>query len=99
MDDKTNTRSFKSNVKKSVTGVTLNKTAVSIKVAANETLTPSVTPTDATDKTGKWKSDKTTIVTVDNNGKVTAVAIGTANVTFTTNDGGFIGTAVITVTE
>lgn len=79
--------------------MSLNKTSTSIKVGATEVLTSSVTPTDATDKTGKWKSDKTTIATVDDKGKITAVAVGTANVTFTTNDGAFIGTAAITVTE
>ncbi|WP_253732907.1 Ig-like domain-containing protein [Latilactobacillus curvatus] len=38
---------------KSVTGVTLDKTTLSLKVGANATLTASATPTDAKDKTGK----------------------------------------------
>ncbi|MDT3393953.1 MAG: Ig-like domain-containing protein [Bacillota bacterium] len=69
-----------------------------MKVGATETLTPSVTPSDATDKTGKWTTDKTAIATVDANGKVTAVAEGTANITFTTTDGGFTAKCTVTVT-
>ncbi|XRJ98345.1 Ig-like domain-containing protein [Latilactobacillus sakei] len=85
-------------LKKSVTGVSLNKTTTSIKVGATETLTSSVTPADATDKTGKWTSDKTAIATIDVNGKVTAVAEGTANITFTTTDGSFTAKCAVTVT-
>lgn len=62
-------------------------------------MTPSVTPADAKDKTGKWTVDKTAVVSIDQNGKVTGVTAGTAVAKFTTTDGGFTATCTITVTE
>lgn len=62
-------------------------------------MTASVTPTDAKDKTGKWTVDKAAVATVDQNGKVTGIAPGTAKAKFTTNDGGFTAECAITVTE
>lgn len=60
---------------------------------------PSVTPTDAKDKTGKWTVDKAAVTTIDQNGKVTGVTSGTAVAKFTTTDGGFTASCTITVTE
>ena len=84
--------------KVAVTAVTLNKTTTSLEVGANETLVATSTPVDATDKTGQWTSDKSSVVTVDANGKMNAVAEGTANVTYTANDGGLTAKCVVTVT-
>lgn len=83
---------------KHVTAATLNKTTVSLEVGASETLNATVTPTDAADKTGMWVSDKESIATVDSAGKVTAVAEGSANITFTTKDGSFTAKCAVTVT-
>ncbi|WP_333474033.1 Ig-like domain-containing protein [Weissella koreensis] len=83
---------------KSVTGVKLNKNTLSLKIGASETLIASVTPEDADNKAGKWASDKTSIATVDKNGKVTAVVAGTAKITFTTDDGSIIATCTVTIT-
>lgn len=66
-----------------VTGVTLDKTELTLEVDETEMLTATVSPEDATDKTVSWSSDKTNIVTVDNSGKITAVAAGTAVITAT----------------
>ncbi|WP_301462611.1 Ig-like domain-containing protein [Loigolactobacillus coryniformis] len=81
-----------------MTAATLNKTTVSLEVGASETLNATVTPTDAADKTGMWVSDKESIATVDSAGKVTAVAEGSANITFTTKDGSFTAKCAVTVT-
>ena len=83
-----------------VTGITLNKTETSIQVGNDETLSvTAITPDDATDKTYTWSSDKESVATVDANGKVTAVAAGTANITATANDGsGVTATCAVTVT-
>ena len=67
----------------SVTGVTLNKTATSIQVGGTETLTATISPTDAANKKVTWKSDKPEIATVAE-GKVTGVKAGTAIITVTT---------------
>lgn len=47
-----------------------------------------IEPANATNKGVTWASDNTAIATVDDNGKVTAVALGTAKITVTTEDGG-----------
>ena len=82
-----------------VTGIELNKTSTEIKVGSDETLTATVSPEDATDKTVTWESSEPTVATVDQNGKVTAVAVGTARITATANDGsGVKATCDVTVT-
>ena len=62
-----------------VESVTLNKTELTLEVGGEETLTATVAPDDATDKAVTWSSDNTAIATVEN-GKVTAVAAGTATI-------------------
>lgn len=52
-------------------------------------LTASVAPLTAIDTTVLWSSSDTDVVTVDSNGLVTAVAVGTATITVTTKDGSF----------
>ncbi len=80
-----------------VTGVTLNKTALTLSVGASETLTASVAPSDATDKSVTWSSSNTSVATADASGKVTAVAEGTATITVKTSDGGYTASCVVTV--
>ncbi len=62
-----------------VESVTLNKTELTLEIGGEETLTATVAPDNGTDKTVTWSSDNTAIATVDN-GKVTAVAAGTATI-------------------
>lgn len=71
-----------------VTGVSLNKTELSLVVGSNETLTATVEPATATNKAATWKSSKPAIAEVDETGKVTAKQVGTATITVTTKDGG-----------
>ena len=84
-----------------VTAITLNKTATTISAGQTETLSvSSVTPDDATDQTVTWSSDNEAVATVDADGKVTAVALGTANITATANDGsGVTATCAVTVNK
>ena len=71
-----------------VTSITLDKTSLPMHVGdADVTLTATVAPDDATDKTVTWSSDKEAVATVDATGKVHAVAIGIATITATANDG------------
>ncbi|VBB48381.1 conserved exported hypothetical protein [uncultured Paludibacter sp.] len=66
------------------TGITLNKTTLTLVQKKTETLIATLTPTDATG-TITWTSSNTAVATVDNNGLVTAVAAGTATVTASVN--------------
>ena len=77
-----------------VESVTLNKTELTLEVGDEETLTATVAPDNATDKAVTWTSDNTAVATVEN-GKVTAVAAGTAAITATA--GGQSATCTVTV--
>ena len=64
----------------SVTSVTLDKTSLSMKVGETETITATVNPSNATDKSVVWGSSDASIATVSD-GKVTAKKSGTATIT------------------
>lgn len=81
----------------SATGVSLNKETISLNTGASETLIATVFPDNVTNKTVAWESSDTTVATVDNNGKVTAVKKGTATITVTTEDGSFTDNCVVSV--
>ncbi len=84
-----------------VTSITLNKTETEIKVGSTETLSvTAVAPDNATDKTYTWKTSDATKATVDQDGKVTAVAVGTVTISAEANDGsGVKGNCTVTVTS
>ncbi|MBR6166966.1 MAG: Ig-like domain-containing protein [Paludibacteraceae bacterium] len=81
-----------------VTGVELDETAISLKEGLSTTLVATVNPTEATNKTVTWVSSNPAVATVDN-GVVTAVAIGTATITVTTEDGGLSATCTVKVID
>ncbi len=81
----------------SVMGVTLDKTTMTLTEGDNAQLVATVKPDNATDKSVSWKSDKTDVTTVDQNGNVHAVAPGTATITVTTTDGSKTATCAVTV--
>lgn len=82
-----------------VTGVTLNKAETTIVKGQSETLTATVAPPNASNKSVTWKSDHSEFATVDDTGKVTAVTAGTAVITVTTADGSKTATCNVTVTD
>ena len=82
----------------SVTGVTLDRSTLQIFLGeASETLTATVLPTNATNRNVTWSSNNSAVATVNANGVVTAVSVGTANITVTTEDGNFTATCIIEV--
>lgn len=81
-----------------VEGITLSKTTLSLKVGATETLTYTITPQNATNKNVSWSSSAAGFASVDNTGKVTANAEGTATITVKTADGNKTATCAVTVT-
>ena len=80
-----------------VTGVTLDKTTANPTVGETTTLTVTVYPANASNKSIIWTSSNPAVATVDANGKVTTVGVGTATITATTVDGGFTATFFVTV--
>ena len=79
-----------------VTGVSLNTSKLTLTEGDSETLTATVAPANATDKTVTWTTNNSSVATVSN-GKVTAVAEGSAIITVTTNDGKKTATCNVTV--
>lgn len=80
-----------------VTGVTLSETTLTLDVGKSKTLTPTITPENATNPNVTWSSDNQNVATVEN-GIVTAIKAGTATITATAADGsGEKATCAVTV--
>ncbi len=81
-----------------VSGITLDKSEISLTPGESSKLTATVTPPDATDASVVWSSGDENVATVDNTGKVTAVGKGETIITATTTDQGLTATCKVTVT-
>lgn len=79
-----------------VTGVSLNAASGELTIGGQTTLTATVKPADASNKTITWASSAPTVATVAN-GVVTAHAPGVAKITVKTADGGFTAEYALTV--
>ena len=78
-----------------VESITLNATTLTIEPGKTRTLTATVMPSNANDKTVSWSSSDTEIASVDDSGTVTAIKEGTA--TITARAGGITATCEVTV--
>ena len=81
-----------------VTGVTLDKTSLTLAKGSSETLTAAVAPGNATNKTVLWSSTDASVAAVSN-GTVTAAKAGMALIIARTADGNYIAVCTVTVTE
>ena len=81
-----------------VTGVTLDKTELTLPLGETATLVATVAPEDAVDKSLVWESNGKA-VSVDSLGVIKADTVGTATITVTTVDGGYTATCKVTVPE
>ena len=79
-----------------VTGIELDKAKLRIVVGEEVTLTASVKPADAVDKSVSWTSSSPEVASVSD-GKVKAVSVGKTIVTVKTTDGGFTAACEVTV--
>ncbi|MDR2562178.1 MAG: Ig-like domain-containing protein [Holophagales bacterium] len=82
-----------------ITGVSLNKTIATIRVGGTETLVATVSPSNATNKSVTWASSNPNVATVNTNGLVAGVSAGSATISVSTQEGGFIATCAVTVTN
>jgi uncharacterized protein YjdB len=80
-----------------VESISLNKESLTLSVGGSETLIATLLPANATNKKVEWDSSDESKVTVDSNGKVTAVAITTEKVTITATAGAYEATCKVTV--
>ena len=83
---------------KSVSGVSASPSEVKLtKAGETSQINVTVTPDDAANKKVTYKSGNPKVATVDESGKITAVANGTTTITVTTEDGAKTATVNITV--
>lgn len=80
-----------------LTNITLDKSNITIKEKESTNLNITYTPSNATNKKVTWKSSNTNIVTVDSQGRISAINPGSATITAVSNDGGYVATCKITV--
>ena len=80
-----------------VTGVTIEPSEAELTVGSSTKLTATVLPENASNKNVVYSVDDESILSVDQDGNVTGLSLGTATVTVTTEDGGFSASAEITV--
>lgn len=82
-----------------VESVTISPSSLELGVGWNAKVYVTVLPFDATDPGYVLSSSDSSVVTVDQDGNLHAVAAGTANIVVTTNDGSKTATCVVTVEE
>jgi uncharacterized protein YjdB len=80
-----------------VTGVTLNKSSLSLAAGYSEVLVATVYPANAADKTLTWSSANNNIAPIVD-GQVLGLAAGTTTITVKTADGAFTASCAVTVT-
>ena len=80
-----------------VSAVALDQTSLTISVGETQSLNTTISPQNATNTRITWKSSDESVVTVDSNGRITAVSNGSAIVTVTTLDGGFTAQCEVNV--
>nr|WP_010925629.1 Ig-like domain-containing protein [Microscilla sp. PRE1]AAK62837.1 MS115, putative beta-agarase precursor [Microscilla sp. PRE1] len=81
-----------------VTGVTVSPGSPTVAQGSTVQMTAHVQPTNATDQSVTWSSSNANVASVNASGEVTGIAQGTATITATTNDGGFIASTQVMVT-
>jgi endo-1,4-beta-xylanase len=95
-----------------VKSISMSKSSMTLTLYSTEQLTPTFNPPNATNKEITWTSSAPNVVSVDANGKITAVSVtnnltaqytvtpatGTADITAKTEDGGKTATITVTTT-
>ncbi len=79
-----------------VTGITVNPTTATLFVGGSTSITPTVSPSNATNKSVTWTSSNTGVATVSNE-VVTAIKGGTVTITVRTVDGNKTATLGLTI--
>ncbi len=93
------TKTYDITVYKGVNGVRINVNSKELGVDDTLQLTANISPNDATNKNVSWISSNEGVASVDDNGLVTAKALGSADITVRTEDGGYEKTCSIIVKE
>jgi uncharacterized protein YjdB len=77
--------------------ISVSKREITLHPGESATLSVSIEPEDATDKTIRFISSDPSLAVVDENGKITAIAAGTTTVTVFSADGNTQASCLVTV--
>ena len=80
-----------------VIGISLSNLSITLTEGSSETITATISPSNAYYKNIIWSSSNTEIATVNPNGLVTAIKPGSATITAKSQDGGHTATCIVTV--
>ena len=80
-----------------VTGLTVTPNVLDIYMGEQKQLTATVSPSNATDPSVVWSVQQGDVVSVDQNGVVTPLKVGSTRIIVTTNDGGYQRFVQVTV--
>ena len=87
-------------VAKPVTGVSIEPAEVELtELGKTAQLTAKIQPEDATNKNVTWKSSNESVCMVSNSGELLTTGYGKTVVLATTEDGNYVGTCIVTVSE
>jgi len=81
------------------TGVTLDKTTLTLLPGETDTIRATVTPANATNKEIQWSSSNSLVAQVSQTGVVTAISPGVILIVASTKDGGIIAICNVTVVD
>jgi uncharacterized protein YjdB len=82
-----------------VSGVTVSPATVTLAPGSTQQLTPTISPSTASNKNVTWTSSNNGVATVSPSGLVTAIAAGAATITAKSVDGAKTSTSAITVSS
>ena len=82
-----------------VESISLDETELNMLTGDKATLSATVLPDNAKNKSVTWSSSDESVATVNNRGRVTAAGAGTATITATSVEGGLTATCTINVTQ
>lgn len=82
-----------------VESIKLNDTSISLNVGDEYQLTAEISPSDATNKDVVWGSNNESIATVSDNGRITGIQKGMADIIVRSVDGNKTASCRVTVTE
>ena len=83
----------------SVTGISLNYDSYNLYVNKSVTLQETVYPYNASNSGVTWSSSNLEVASVDANGKVTGLSVGSSTISVTTNDGNYVASCLFNVIE
>lgn len=86
-------------VRQPVTKVEISATEMTVRKGTEFYLNANALPETADNKNIKWVSSDTSVATVDQDGKVTAIAVGIVSISAVAEDNGITAYCVVTVTQ